>query len=153
MKLGQQDKIKIGVIIVLVIMLVFAVANAIKAGKKQKKFPQQPSSAVAIPLTSTKSSGTSGGESLYRRLEDESDKLNLERDPFTRSQTISVEKEISGINLSGIIWDAKNPKAIINGKIVGVGSKVKENTVVDIKPDRVILSDSERQFEISIKKD
>lgn len=153
MKLSQLDKIKIGVVILLVIILIFAVANAIKGGKKQKKTPQQPSSAVVIPLTSTKSSGTSGGKSLYRRLEDESDKLNLERDPFTRIQTISVEKEISGINLSGIIWDTKNPKAIINGKIVGIGTKINENTVVDIKSDRVILSDGERQFGISMKKD
>ncbi|MDP2923585.1 MAG: hypothetical protein Q8O30_07720 [Candidatus Omnitrophota bacterium] len=152
MKLSQLDKIKIGVVILLVIILIFAVANAIKGGKKQKKTPQQPSSAVVIPLTSTKSSGTSGGKSLYRRLEDESDKLNLERDPFMRSQSISVEKELSGINLSGIIWDAKNPKAIINGKIISVGSKIKENTVVVIKPDGVVLTDGEREFEINIKK-
>jgi hypothetical protein len=52
----------------------------------------------------------------------------------------------------GIIWDNKNPKAVINGKIVGIGSKIKESVVVKITPDSVVLKSDDTEFEISIKK-
>ncbi|MEI8350174.1 MAG: hypothetical protein WCI77_08480 [Candidatus Omnitrophota bacterium] len=153
MKLGPQDKIKIGVVILLVIILIFAVVNAIKAGKKQKNFIAQSSSAAVLPSVQNDSAGGGmGGGSLYHRLENESDRLKLGRDPFTRSQIANTAKEDSSINLSGIIWDTKNPKAVINGEILSVGEKVKGNLIVEIRPDKVILSDGERQFEVSMNK-
>lgn len=41
--------------------------------------------------------------------------------------------------IEGIMWDEKNPKAIINGNIVGIGDAVESKTIVDIKPSSIII--------------
>jgi len=67
------------------------------------------------------------------------------RNPF-------LAKSVSAISgLTGILWDEKQPKAIIGDAVVGIGEKVGSNTVVDIKPDKVILSDGTKNFELKLE--
>lgn len=54
-------------------------------------------------------------------------------------------------DLGGIMWNEKNPKAMIGDAVVGKGGKIGSNTVVDIKKDRVILNDGTKDFEIKLK--
>ena len=56
----------------------------------------------------------------------------------------------SGMALRGIMWNKRNPKAMIGGEIVGRGDKVGSNKVVEIKEDRVILSDGIKDFELKL---
>lgn len=52
--------------------------------------------------------------------------------------------------IEGIMWDNTNPKAIINGDIIGIGETVESKTVVDITPSSVIFKDSDgKEFELS----
>lgn len=67
------------------------------------------------------------------------------RNPFLPADTPSAP------DLSGILWDAQAPKAIISGNIVAVGDKVGGNTVVEIKQDRVILSDGAAYIELKLE--
>jgi hypothetical protein len=53
--------------------------------------------------------------------------------------------------LTGIIWDEKSPRAIIDDIVVGVGERAGEKTVVEIKKDRVILNDGTVNSEIQLK--
>ncbi|MEA3346668.1 MAG: hypothetical protein U9Q21_01095 [Candidatus Auribacterota bacterium] len=72
------------------------------------------------------------------------------RDPFTIPKTpvdISVE-----LKLNGIMWDRDNPLTIINGKVLKTGGKIGTNTVINIKQDKVILSDGNREFELKLGK-
>lgn len=57
----------------------------------------------------------------------------------------------SAAGLTGILWDNRSPKAIIDDSIVGIGDKWGNNTVVDIKQDRVILNDGARDFELKLE--
>ena len=57
------------------------------------------------------------------------------------------------LTLNGIIWDAKNPQAVINGEIVGVGDKVSKYSVVDININAVVLNDGKRDFELRLGKE
>jgi len=41
--------------------------------------------------------------------------------------------------LEGIVWDEKNPKAIINGNIFGVGDHTGSNRIIAIKKDSVVI--------------
>lgn len=56
----------------------------------------------------------------------------------------------SGLNLKGIMWNEKNPKAMIGDAIVGKGDKIGGNTVIEAKKDRVILNDGTKDFEIKL---
>lgn len=56
----------------------------------------------------------------------------------------------AGLVLNGIMWDEKRPLVIINNDVIGIGGKVGENTVVDIKKDSVILTDGAGNFELRL---
>jgi hypothetical protein len=71
------------------------------------------------------------------------------RDPFNwpadhiaerRDQETQVNDIFADISLGGIIWNEKEPLAIINKKLVGKGDKAGEATVEDIRKETVILS-------------
>ena len=55
------------------------------------------------------------------------------RNPFTLSESPKASV------LEGIMWDAKNPQAIINGNILGIGEKVGSGVIVDIQKTSVII--------------
>lgn len=61
------------------------------------------------------------------------------RNPFAPKTT--PVKVVATLTLSGIIWDEKEPKALINNVVVGIGDKIDENTVIGIEQDSVILND------------
>jgi hypothetical protein len=52
--------------------------------------------------------------------------------------------------LSGISWDAKLPRAVINDRIMRVGDQVAGNEIVKIERNRVVLSDGAAEFELKL---
>jgi hypothetical protein len=62
------------------------------------------------------------------------------RDPFVFGPTYegSARQSIRE-GLTGILWDATNPLAVIGGQPVTVGETVAGWKVVEIKPDRVVI--------------
>ena len=72
------------------------------------------------------------------------------RNPFVPKQApIAPGAELS---LDGIMWHEANPKAMINGIIVGVGDKIGPNKIVSIKKDRVLLNDGIEDFAIRLER-
>ncbi len=68
----------------------------------------------------------------------EAHRLEWRRDPFTRA--VSVESQ-GGMTLSGILWDADQPMAILNGQIVRVGETIEGYRVLEIAKDHVTVTD------------
>ncbi|MFH1771500.1 MAG: hypothetical protein ABH872_01675 [Candidatus Omnitrophota bacterium] len=54
------------------------------------------------------------------------------------------------VKLMGIIWD-KEPKAVLNGNLLGIGETINKVTIIDIKEDSVILNDGLKDFELYIE--
>lgn len=84
-----------------------------------------------------------------KRLAQRTDFVAWGKSPFLPKEVIV--RVIPKLILNGIVWDKKNPKAIINGEIVNVGDKVDESTVVDIRLNRVILNDGTENFELKLE--
>ncbi len=60
-----------------------------------------------------------------------------------------LKRTPKAINLEGILWDANDPKAIINGNIVGVGETVEGKMIIEIKANSVIIKgDDGEEFEL-----
>ena len=60
-----------------------------------------------------------------------------------------LKRAPKAINIEGIMWDKKNPKAIINGDIFGIGETVESKTIVDIRPNSVIIKgDDGKEIEL-----
>lgn len=87
-----------------------------------------------------------GSISVERRAKRSSFK-SWKRSPFVSGGSAS-----SDLVLNGIIWNKQKPKAMIGDTIVVKGTKIGDNTVVDIKPDRVILNDGTKEFELRMEK-
>lgn len=75
--------------------------------------------------------------------------LDWGRNPFVLKE--SSEKMESGLTLSGILWDQISPHAIVNNMVVGIGEKVENYTITDIRQDRVILSDGAETRELTME--
>ena len=85
----------------------------------------------------------------FLRLEEETKNLQVGRDPFfnstdKRSQRAKRQKLI----LNEIAWDNQFPTAVVNNIIVNVGSVIEDKTVIEIRKDRVILTDGKKNFEL-----
>lgn len=68
------------------------------------------------------------------------------RNPFSISGSRIMR--LGALTINGILWDKKNPLAIINEEIVKVGDKIDGNKVVSIEQDRVILNDGSKDIEL-----
>ena len=60
-----------------------------------------------------------------------------------------LKRNPKALNIEGIMWDTKNPRAIINGVIIGIGETVESKTIVDIRPNSVIIKgDDGKEIEL-----
>jgi hypothetical protein len=69
------------------------------------------------------------------------------RDPFSRG---SSSGHLNGLLLSGILWDAQAPMAIINGSMVRVGDEVEGYEITAITQEQVSVSDGTQTFHVEI---
>ena len=132
----KKEKIEIIATVVLAVIFLVFLFVTMKKGSKNKA----PSPAKVIK----------GGETIRKpsvRPQPQGDKkvvqdLGWGRDPFVLVQTSSSGMSTS-LNLGGILWDKKKPKAMINDNIYGVGDKIGEIEILDIKKDRVIVKEGD----------
>jgi len=61
-----------------------------------------------------------------------------------------LKRSAKALYIEGIMWDDQNPSAIINGNIVGVGDTVESKTIVDIRPNSVIISGDDGEIELRL---
>ncbi len=83
----------------------------------------------------------SGGAQAAEQFEDL-------RDPFTfgpRGDVTQNATPTSPTGLTGILWDAKNPLAMIDGELLTVGQTVAGWQIVEIQSDRIVLQRGSRQ--------
>jgi hypothetical protein len=89
---------------------------------------------------------------------DEYTKLTWGPDPFYRSvnkksDPVDKPKPTPGWILGGILWNDKNPSAVINKKIVRHGDIVNGAKVVKIYKNLVALQKDSTEFTLTITKD
>ncbi|MDP3142888.1 MAG: hypothetical protein Q8N14_02935 [Candidatus Omnitrophota bacterium] len=107
----------------------------------------------AAPKSSTGVTEAEKEDGSYFKLCEIARNLELKRDPFSAEVITPVKIPQGGLSLSGIFLDAKIPKAIIGDTIVGVGDKIEDKTITEIKKDRVILSDGSKDYELRLEKE
>lgn len=144
----QKDLIELGVTGILVVVMIFAFGNAVKKSRSRNIRPKVVDLAGATLTPADKIDS----RSLYNLLEQEAKSIELKRDPFTAVPIISEKNMQSGFALTGILWDKIKPLAIIDGEVIKKGTRLGNKVVVDIKRDRVILSDGQDLFEIRLER-
>ena len=137
--MNKQQKLKIALPILIVVMAFVWGPVIFGSGSKSKgdnstsrvnKNMQEGMSGFAVPSVASQKKA----KTAYARWG--SNPFMLKRTP-------------KAINLEGILWDANDPKAIINGNIVGVGETVEGKMIVEIKANSVIIKgDDGEEFEL-----
>ncbi len=132
----MQSK-KIILLIVLGIAAIISLTRGIFVSSG-KKMPIQPG--IESSKNNLSISGVRRGASKF---------TSWYRNPFVpKAKEVKVELRIV---LNGIVWDANKPVAMINDKVLGMGESLNDKiTVVQIKPDRVILNNGESDFELKL---
>lgn len=128
-------------------LMVLAVASFVFNFKKGSS--QREAAAPAAPAYSGGTASQLNDLYLIERKKKRSDSPVWGRNPFLK-ETESSGAPASSWVLNGIVWEEKMPRAVINGRIVGVGSKIGNAAVVKIEPTRVLLKDGEKDIELKV---
>ena len=73
------------------------------------------------------------------------------RDPFlfgsaeVAAPTTTAAQTPKSARLIGVLWDAKNPLALIDGEPVRIGQQVKGWRIITMQPDRVVIQRGDRK--------
>lgn len=141
---------KLGIIGVLLILMLFTFASAVK---KPRVLNNRKDGGIGqVNLVTMPEAGASSldNKGLYDMLEQQVKSIELKRDPFTGAPIILDPAARPEFSLTGILWDKDNPLAIINNNVVKKGERVGRKKIVDIKQDKVILSEEETLSEIKL---
>ena len=101
---------------------------------------------VVLALLCVKARAAPESTSSRQIQRQEAQRLAWRRDPFTRAASIESR---GGMTLSGILWDAQQPMAILNGQIVHVGETVEGYRVLEIAKDHVTVTDGSRVLQLN----
>ena len=72
------------------------------------------------------------------------------RDAFVPQENLFSIVRAVNLTLNGVLWDLKEPKAIVNEQTLLVGETIYGYTVVEIKPRSVVLRTGEKSIELSV---
>jgi hypothetical protein len=151
MTLGKKEKIQIAVTFASAVLLVVFRHNFAGPGPKVETVAGKTPSAAPAPAAQPAPLQREDDMSVLEKLKEEAGRLKPGRDPFSRQAGPAAAK---GPVLSGIVWDARDPAAIINGQVVRVGDDLESpagHKVLAIDKNRVILNDGERNIELMLE--
>ncbi len=141
----MQDK-KVVALIILTVLAVISLIYGVTASPKGRA--KNTVVAVIESRSAAAPQGAANVVSTGRRAKRSRFK-EWKRNPFITGLTAST---VTKLTLNGIIWNKTKPKAMIGDAIVAKGDTVGADKVVDIQPDRVILNDGTKDFELKIEK-
>ena len=72
------------------------------------------------------------------------------RDPFFAEGSEPGKFSALPLNLSGIVWDAKMPFAVVNNKVLKIGDAIEGYKVIEIKPSSVVFLAGEDKVELQL---
>ena len=135
---------QVALLVFLLVVLGFLCARSLPPRHSKLKVQMPAGKSGALSLSTGRPAPESASSRQIQRQE--AQRLAWRRDPFTR--TASVEPE-GGLTLSGILWDADQPMAILNGQIVRVGETVEGYRVLEIAKDHVTVTDGSRVLQLN----
>lgn len=147
----KKELVELSVTGILAVIMFFALGNAVNKSRSGRTRGILPAAAGPKAMPASQTDQKINSKDLYNLLEKDAQLIELKRDPFTAVPIIIKKEAQSGIELTGILWDKEKPLAVIDGRIVKEGQRVGDKTVIEIKQDRVILSDGDFFSEVKLK--
>ncbi len=133
--LHKKERIELTITCIGVIFLIFLVIRGAQRIQVKKNSMNKTGKAVTSSMSEPVS---------FKRAEVERSKIEKGwgRDPFFLATANAGNTELGDLIVNGIVWDEKNPYAIINTDVVKVGDKLGNMTVIKITENSVILEEN-----------
>ena len=141
----MQNK-KLILLIILGIAAVFSLIYGIVTPSKAKRELSNKSAGIKKQRAVTAEINIASNTKRPRRT----DFSDWGRDPFSSGPSTAAPSTLSDMVLTGILWDDSAPLAMINDNLVGAGDKIGGYTAVEIKKDRVVLTDGEQNYTLTL---
>jgi len=147
-----MDRKKIELIITVCLVVILALVFTTNLRKVRQKMPATKGQTLAAPPHKI--------EPLFPARKEEkkmgpgeAEELSWGRDPFTLQEITSADvNSVENLKLMGItVGKGTRPIAIINNEMVSAGSKIGKFTVVNILPDKVVVTDGEKNYDLVMK--
>ncbi len=145
----------LGIVILLVILLFQLLMPRTPAPSKpavKKVPPAARKSKTAVPEPAAAPSQPAAKAGPPEKITEEpAEESPAEIFPAMKQETPFEPEPRDLPRVSGIMYSATNPQAIINGSMARKGSKVSGFTVTDILPDRVTVKFGEKEYELRVR--
>lgn len=139
--------------VALAVVFIVILTNSFMRAKRKAPSIKKRASAESAPALKAESLFRMKREKVEKEIVEKS-LLGWGRDPFIlQASGQGDEGTVIGLKLMGItVAEKAKSMAIINDKIVSVDSKIGKFTVLKISPDKVIVSDGEKSYELKMKR-
>ena len=158
--LSKRSIIEIAITSVMVVIFIFILFNSIRtiirnrSSKVSNSYISADAFKEIVKRDVMDAAGVKSPKEIdkYKDAMEKEDAINWGRDPFSKQNVMDHSTvAISDLKLEGILWHSeKAPHAIINGEIVSKGDKIGDATVLEIQKEKVILTDGETKYELSL---
>ncbi len=158
--MDNKTKIEIAITSVMALALILVLINSLRVIFKSKKVngsaPYMSADAfkeiVKKDAMAAKDVKSGSGVDRYQEAMQSADAIPWGRDPFSEKSALAGgDLAISEIRLEGILFHhGKEPRAVINGEMVGEGDKIGSFTVNKISKDAVILNDNGKDYKLQL---
>jgi hypothetical protein len=148
----EKKRLEIYITLGLVVILILAVANSIRAYHKRFKKASYPSVASTTFIVSSMAvkDATSLVQVPSSKGLSDTEELGWSRDPFSGKIYFERSKSNVRLELKGILWDEKGSRALIGNEIVQEGDKVGQYTILKINKNSIIISDGTKNTELEL---
>lgn len=143
----DKKRIEIIITIGLIIIFIFLLASSLKKIRQKFRSAQAPSVSSLQPSLPQIS-----GQKKEEPARNKARVLNWARCPFSGKIYSTGKTEAVNLRLAGILWDTKNPQALINGRVVQEGDTIGDFVVIKILTDKVKLLHGDKYIEIKLEK-
>jgi hypothetical protein len=132
--------------VLLVVLAISLLSMVIRINLRLKKL-KKPAKPMAQQVVSTNAASESDLETYFS-------KIGLGRNPFLLGGPVKDAKEVDtnngGYQLTAIIWDEARPMAIVNNKVVGIGSEIGGAKISSIEKNKVKLNSGDKIIELEL---
>jgi len=150
-----MDKKRIEIILtgIFVVIFIFVWINAIKTIKKKSKSKPSFSQPAAFMVNDKAVEAKKVTTEVFPKTNDErgsDDDVSWTRCSFS-GKFYTTQDSASELELMGILWDEVDPQAIINKEIFRCEDTIGKYRIVDIRKNKVILNDGEKNLELKLE--
>lgn len=143
----QKKQIEIGIMAVLAVFFIIALAGSCKAASGKIKSKPAAVGQKSVESGQNNRPVRNNASAVTGQYAEDPE---WGRDPFS-GRIYSAGKKTSALHLIGIIWDEKNPVAMINERILKTGDVIQGKQVVRINSDSVIIDDGSKETELKLQ--